>query len=169
LQELPCDGAQALAINQAKERPGMPSIEEIAAKFRAATDFGASLDIMRLNLAQDVRADHVPPEPGDGVVARDLIVTYTGYEKEAVMRALPNGRLANEVTIDGDWLIVQGRLQGALADGSIIDMPSQGAYQVSGGEIVAIRSTMDSSGVEMFKRLLKEGGFNPPWLQQPNS
>lgn len=77
------------------------------------------------------------------------------------MRGLPNGRLTNEVSIEDDWVVVRGRLQGTLGDGTIIDMPSNAAYQISDGQIVAIRSAMDEAGVQMFARLLSEGGFNP--------
>lgn len=141
----------------------MTDIHQIAAEFQAATSFADNLEIMRTHLAPKVRIEHVPAVSADGVVNRDLIIAGTRAEGEAVTRAVPDGRFSNEVTIKGDWIQLKGRLMGALADGTPIEMQPMVSYEVTGGNIIGIRA--NSSG-NAFQNLLKAGAFQPPTREQ---
>ena len=119
--------------------------------------------VLTESYAETVQVRHVPPTPGDGQVARSILLAMGNAELDAIARALPDDDARRTtITVDGDVVRMTTRVRGTLPDGSDIAYDSESELEVDERGVIAMTVHTAPDALAEHRRLLAAGGFQVP-------
>lgn len=116
----------------------MFDLDAIATELQVQFDNGTWGEALIPHFADTLEVYHHPEvQPGDGPISgADYAALMRGEHLKAVM---PDERqVAEWITVDGDVITAEQRLQGTLLDGTTIDMPLTQTFTFADGTLVGI-------------------------------